>query len=1075
MPRPSSWPRLAQRAAITLAVVFALVLQLAAPSFAALTGTLSGTVTDAKSGAPLAGVSVDAASPTQHAHTTTDAKGFFSVTGLQPDTYTVSFSLNGFETGTLNGVTVIENQTQTITQGLSRQLKTIGRVAAHSSGSAYQPTQTVDNYTVTSSQIATVQGRENNNNEVTLVGSLPGAEVDASGYPSIRGGRENEIGFQFEGINYIEPYSNQFANSLLTNGVGSLQFSPGAGNASQGNNGTGTINLIAKRGTFPGFGQLEFESGTQTYWHDLRAEYGFATPNGRFSNYFSFLGQRQAELYGNHNNNLTQINEFDGNSYNVVNDFIDNLIYKFGKDQSQSIQLFYQGQVVQYQVGAGLQAGSSFYRSGDPGSLKSYTNVLNVLSGNVPFTPATVQQIFPLYPGQTDVNQQLQRNPAYNQPLQAFKLQYNNNLNASTYFNVRLTRLSAVTTFDFPFTVPYPFGSNAYQILQGGGSTAFGADLSKQINAKNLLQVGATYSLDTPVYSYYAERGGLFDTLGLGELGGFASSGQGAEAYDFVNPTTPACVSGLAAGSCGYLYGNYPAGSPKAGQPFFANGVPRIPAPVTNEPYTRHTYSAYADDNLTFSSKLRADLGLRLDGAKYEFGDLEKQFGIPNGTNKEITPSIVQPRLAASYQFDPSNALRVSFGRSIQFPFFSNLVNTIDPAGLQQFAGIPAYDNLSGNQALGSNVINGGTVNFCGPKFNAPCKDYADQLYWEYQANNGPQVTPIRPEQFSNWDFSISHQFKNNVALKLTPFYRSGQDINVASSPIIGKDPITGNPLYGPAVSSNVGITKTTGLEMLLTKDAQYGFSGQLSATYINEFSNIPPLASSEDFAPSVSPDSLALGKTYRVGFLSPFVAQLSTQYRTRSGWRINPVIQYTRGYPINEGTTLAYNVNGQSIIVPNTNLTSFNGAPVAPQYVDPANPGSYLRPNIVATRGTAESPDAGGVLSNARFQTNLTLEYSPPKSRVTYGVTAYGLFNNVFGYPVVNDCYQPVISGISGPQSGTGVCAYSQQPYGNGRNQYVNIRGDQPYLLIPNNNFSFTAQSEQTPLLTVFYVQVKL
>ena len=127
------------------------------------------------------------------------------------------------------------------------------------------------------------------------------------------------------------------------NGVGSLQVSPGSGDASQGNSGTGVINLIAKRGTYPGFGMFSGEVAPQTFWHDAIAEYGFATPNGRFSNYFKFIGQRQAELYGDHNANLEQIGEYDGNNFNLVNDYVDNMVYKLGKDQTKSIQLFYQG------------------------------------------------------------------------------------------------------------------------------------------------------------------------------------------------------------------------------------------------------------------------------------------------------------------------------------------------------------------------------------------------------------------------------------------------------------------------------------------------------------------------------------------------------------------------------------------------------------------------------------------------------------------------------------------------------------------------------------------------------------
>ena len=70
-----------------------------------------------------------------------------------------------------------------------------------------------------------------------------------------------------------------------------------------------------------------------------------------------------------------------------------------------------------------------------------------------------------------------------------------------------------------------------------------------------------------------------------------------------------------------------------------------------------------------------------------------------------------------------------------------------------------------------------------------------------------------------------------------------------------------------------------------MTKDATTGLSGQFTATYINEYSNVIPLSASEDFFPSIPPASLLLGNLYRVGFLSPFQTTVSTSTtRPRTG-----------------------------------------------------------------------------------------------------------------------------------------------------------------------------------------------
>jgi hypothetical protein len=1044
-----------------LAIALVVLISLAAPfaALAALVGTISGNVTDGKTHAPLANVRVTAVAGSGRATTTTNAQGFFSLTGLQPDTYTISFELSGYESASLTGVTINAEQIQTVSQALDRQLKQIGRVSARSSGSAYQPNQTTDTYTVTAAQIDTIQGKENANNEVTLVGSLPGAMVDSSGYPSLRGGRENEIGFEYEGINYTEPYSNQFANSLVLNGVGSLQLSPGAGDASQGNSGTGVINLIAKRGTYPGFGQVSVEAASQTYWHDFIGEWGTASANGRFSNYFKYIGQRQAELYGNRNQNLIDIGEYDGNKFNIVNDFVDNMVYKLGRDQSKSFQMFYEGQVVQYQVGAAVDFGQTQYRTGQLAANQRLAETFNFTGAD--FNASQVGGLRALYPGQTTQGQNLDRLPAYNQPLQAFKLQYNNNPDASSYFNVRYYRVAAVTTFDFPITIPAPAGTNDYQILQGGLRTGAGFDYNKQLNAKNLLSVGGLYDFDTPVFSDQESRRGLYSMQGLAEVvpGGFFSAGMGYEIMDFL-PNNGSCPGRTVGVPCGYL------------SRYFPNGIPRVPPSVAYEPYTRQEFGLYAKDNIQFSSRFQASLGLRLNGSNLQFGNLQQQFGIPNGSDDAIHPRILQPRIGASYQLSPADSLTASYGRSMQNPYFSSMVNAVNPAFFTPFAGIPAYDNLTGNK--------GAAVKFCGINQNLSCSSYADQLFWEYQNALGLPVFTVKPEQFSNWDFSYSHQFAHNYAVKVTPFYRSGQDINIQTNAILRN--ANGIPVIGPTTTTNQGVSKTTGVEFLLTKDAAYGFSGTLAATYVNEFTNVPPLQSAEDVFPFIIPASLALGKLYRVGFLSPLEAQLSVQYKTRSGFRINPTINYIRGFPYNQGSISAFQLpNGQFANVPNTNLTSPNGSNQAPCFVDPGNPGTYLNPRFVACRGPAESPDPGGLLTPARLNTNLTIEYTPPRSRdtlhreITFGVQFLGVFNSLYGYPTYNDCYQPVATGVSGPLSGYGACSYSNNPYGNGHNGFVNIAGTQPYLLIPNNNFAFTSQTSQTPLVTLFYVQVKL
>jgi len=69
-------------------LLVAMLAQTAGFAIAGTFATISGTVSD-DSGAPVAGVAVTAVSPSAKYTATTDSHGYYSITGVTPDTYTV--------------------------------------------------------------------------------------------------------------------------------------------------------------------------------------------------------------------------------------------------------------------------------------------------------------------------------------------------------------------------------------------------------------------------------------------------------------------------------------------------------------------------------------------------------------------------------------------------------------------------------------------------------------------------------------------------------------------------------------------------------------------------------------------------------------------------------------------------------------------------------------------------------------------------------------------------------------------------------------------------------------------------
>ena len=124
------------------------------PALAGTTGSVVGAVTDGKTLKPLAGVRVEAVSPSQTSATTTDANGRFTFISLAPDTYAISLSKSGYERLVAGGITVQADQQLSQALTLQPSLQQIGHVTARSPLELVKPGTTTDVYSVGSAVTA---------------------------------------------------------------------------------------------------------------------------------------------------------------------------------------------------------------------------------------------------------------------------------------------------------------------------------------------------------------------------------------------------------------------------------------------------------------------------------------------------------------------------------------------------------------------------------------------------------------------------------------------------------------------------------------------------------------------------------------------------------------------------------------------------------------------------------------------------------------------------------------------------------------------------------------------------------
>ena len=345
----------AHRTTAAMLLIASLLFSFRSPAYAAggVSGIMRGTVVDSATNAPIAGATVSATSGSGNFKTTTDARGFFSMLNVPPDTYTVRVSANNYIETTLTGVTIYGDQTQPLgTIKLVKGLKTIATVQSHGATAAFQPHQAVDVTTFQGQRVDQALGYSGSTNFNQLVESAPGVIRNTDYKPgpgnssnafTIRGSASVEIGYQFDGVDYRGSFFDENPSQGYLNGVGGgkggLQVVSGAGDATQGGVGAGVVNVIPGIGSSPGTGFLNFGLGSPWYEHSVAGQYGWGSPDGHFSDFFSFRSDRAAPPIAPYGRDASDAGQYLGTSFTYDDDVLNNFYYRFGKNNNQIFQV----------------------------------------------------------------------------------------------------------------------------------------------------------------------------------------------------------------------------------------------------------------------------------------------------------------------------------------------------------------------------------------------------------------------------------------------------------------------------------------------------------------------------------------------------------------------------------------------------------------------------------------------------------------------------------------------------------------------------------------------------------------
>jgi hypothetical protein len=571
---------------ISIALCFSTV-----PARAGTTGGVGGRVVDATTSAPVTGARIEVVSPSASASTTTDAKGHYTFVSLLPDTYSVTVSRDGYQTFEQTGITIQADSQRNLDVALAPSVRELGKIVTKSQSGLVHPGQTIDLYSVTPSVARATQSLSGPGSIDQAYGTLtaiPGVYVPQGqqGWYQplyIRGGDQDQIGYELDGVPVNRSYDNAPETMLTTIGQQELQVYTGGATASSDGQGiSGYINQVIKTGSRTAFGSVGYELGSPTNYQNGSLEYGGGSPDGRFTYYVAGSIASQSYRFADQFNGVSLDHSgFFFPSFQFNPNPIDLPGITLGasstKDQEAVINLHY---AIPHHNDSGSDDIQALYINSNLttltyGSLSDFGGPLTfdnafgypdqfVYTGQVgaPINPAAVTPY--LYPDSPDVARSFQSAVSTNLRASAdngfslTKLQYQHNIGTHAY--LRLLGFSTYSNWFIHDPIPVP--ATLQYILPDitfGGSVIY----SDQLSDKNLLTLSGSIA-SSQEYRYSSGNdfllgGGttIHGTIGGNYLGStpVGSYTDGTHCYDPTSGSYDSCYDSAAQASLDFNTG----------------------------------------------------------------------------------------------------------------------------------------------------------------------------------------------------------------------------------------------------------------------------------------------------------------------------------------------------------------------------------------------------------------------------------------------------------------------------------------------------------------------------------------
>ena len=230
---------------------------------AAITGKISGVITDEATKAPLANVTVTIVGTSST--TTTNDAGYYVLINIPPGGYDVKAEIAGYGSETVAGAKVFAGLTTTLNFALKAAdvvtLEEVTVIAAKPliKRDVTQTTRIIEAEDIEAMPRDTVNG---------ILQTQAGVAINnASGALHIRGGRSMEVKYLIDGLPINDPIGRGLGVNISTNALEQMEVITGGFNAEHGDAQSGVINLITKAGAQKFSGRIRYRVGQWATHH----------------------------------------------------------------------------------------------------------------------------------------------------------------------------------------------------------------------------------------------------------------------------------------------------------------------------------------------------------------------------------------------------------------------------------------------------------------------------------------------------------------------------------------------------------------------------------------------------------------------------------------------------------------------------------------------------------------------------------------------------------------------------------------------------------------------------------------